>query len=114
MVDDGGLTLESHGLYYVLPPMDGCSVEFFDEASTSLGTEQIDPGTSPFLRYYEDVRTVSLSSPSLGTVSLETDAAVVQIQVPSYADTSRFELDFDHSFKDFGQTDVMTRLVLGF
>jgi hypothetical protein len=111
-IENDGLAVEAHGLYYLLPPMDGCSVSAFDEAGTLLGSEEILASTPPFLRYYEGVRTISLTSPSLGAVSIDTDAAVLQVQVPSYPDTSRFELDFDHSFKDHGQTDVMTRLVV--
>lgn len=107
-----GLAIESRGLYYVLPPMDGCSVTVHGEGGVVLGIEQIDGDTKPFLRYYEEVRTISLESPSLGAVSIETDAAVLQVQVPTFQNTTRFELDFDHSFKDHGQTDVMTRWVL--
>lgn len=111
-IDAEGLAVEAHGLYYLLPPMDGCALDAFDESGTLLGSEEIVADTPPFLRYYESVSKISLTSPSLGAVSIETDAAVLQVQVPSYPDTSRFELDFDHSFKDHGQTDVMTRLVL--
>jgi hypothetical protein len=111
-VEGQGLAIESHGLYYLLPPMDGCSVMAHGAGGVLLGTEQIDGDTKPFLRYYEGVRTISLQSPSLGAVSIETDAAVLQVQVPTFQKTTRFELDFDHSFKDHGQTDVMTRWVL--
>jgi len=111
-VDGEGVAVEAHGLYYLLPPMDGCALSAFDEAGTLLGSEEIVADTQPFLRYYEGVRTISLESPSLGVVSIATDAAVLQVQVPTYPDTSRFELDFDHSYKDHGQQDVMTRLVL--
>jgi hypothetical protein len=45
-------------------------------------------------------------------LSITTDAKVVQVEVPTFSNTTLFELDFDHSFKDRGQTDVRTELVL--
>lgn len=112
-LDEQGLHFEGHGLYYLLPPMDGCVVEMFDEQGGSLGSRTIQADTQPFQAYYDQVRSISLSSPTLGPVVVETDAAVLQVEVPSYPGTNRFELDFDHAFKDQGQLDVMTRLVLG-
>ena len=53
-----------------------------------------------------------LPSALLGELSVSTDAAVLQVQVPTYPNTTLFELDFDHSFKDHGQQDVHIELDL--
>ena len=101
-----GLGLSANGLYYLLVPMESCDVTVLGEGGAEIGTTHIDSDTAPMLRYFEDVRTIELDSLPLGPLSVATDAAVLQVHVTSYPDTSLFELDFDHSFKDRGQTDV--------
>ena len=107
-----GLRLSASGLYYLLVPMEDCDVTAFGEGGVELGSTHIDSDTSPLLRYYEDVRSIEIDSLPLGPLSVATDAAVLQVQVTSYPDTSLFELDFDHSFKDRGQVDVHVDLSL--
>ena len=36
----------------------------------------------------------------------------LELQVPTYPDTGLFELDFDHGFKEKGQADIHTEVVL--
>jgi hypothetical protein len=107
-----GLRLSASGLYYLLVPMDRCDVTAFGEGGVELGSAHIESDTAPLLRYFEDVRSIEIDSLPLGALSVATDAAVLQVQVTSYPDTSLFELDFDHSFKDRGQIDVHVDLSL--
>ena len=107
----GGLRLASRGLYYLLPPKD-CTVTLLDASGAQLGSLQLASDTSPFLTYFEGARTIRVVSAALGTLDLTTDAKIVQVEVPSYPETGLFELDFDHSFKDRGQLDVQSEVVL--
>lgn len=110
--DGPGLRLQSGGLYYLLVPKERCDVTVLGEGGAELGSTHIDSDTSPFLTYFDDVRTIAIASQPLGQLSVSTDAAVLQVEVTSYPDTSLFELDFDHSFKDRGQLDVRSELAL--
>lgn len=108
----GGLRVTGAGLYYLLLPMDGCALALAGEAGVPLGTLDIEASTSPFLQYFDEVRAIEVTSPTFGTFSVGTDAAILQVEVPSYPDTAMFELDFDHSFKDRGQLVVNTEVVV--
>jgi hypothetical protein len=110
--DAAGLRLQGSGLYYLLLPKESCRVEAMGEGGSSLGSVHIDSDSSPELSYFDQVRTIEVDSAPLGALSIATDAAVLQVEVTSYPDTSLFELDFDHSFKDHGQLDVHVDVTL--
>ncbi|MGI5863230.1 MAG: hypothetical protein ACOX6T_14390 [Myxococcales bacterium] len=107
-----GLRVASAGLYYVLPSKQSCALTITGEGDVELGTLDIQSDTSPFLRYYEDVRSIEVASADFGSFTIATDAEILQVEVPRFPDTELFELDFDHSFKDRGQTEVHTEMVL--
>lgn len=111
-VETAGLRVVSSGLYYLLPSKDACDLTFLGENGVNLGSVQLTNDTSPFLRYFEGVRAIAVVSGPAGSFSIATDAQIVQVEVPSYPNTGLFELDFDHSFKERGQDDVHTELVL--
>jgi hypothetical protein len=111
-LEAAGLRLASSGLYYILPPKDGCALTMTDEGGTSIGSLQITSATTSFLKYYTGVRTIGLVSSVVGSLSFATDAEILQVEVPSYPNTGLFELDFDHSIKEKGQSDVHVEVVL--
>lgn len=111
-LDPGGLRLAASGLYYLLPPKDGCGLKLLGEGGNEIGTVQIESDTAPFLKYFLGVRTIEIASSVAGTISIATDAEKLQVEVPSYPNTGLFELDFDHSFKDLGQSEVHAEMVL--
>lgn len=106
-----GLHLAAQGLYYLLPSQDSCELTLRAEGGAELGSLALDLETEPFLQYFEAVRSIEVVSP-VDSFTVTTDAAIVQVEVPSYPDTALFELDFDHSFKEQGQSDVHCETVL--
>ena len=107
-----GLRVAAAGLYYVLPSKQSCVLSIKGEGGVELGTLNIESDTSPFLRYFEDVRSIEVASSDFGLFTIATDAEILQVEVPRFPDTQLFELDFDHSFKDRGQLEVHTEMVL--
>lgn len=111
VLETAGLRLAASGLYYLLPSMDDCKLTLLGEGGATIDELQLTTATAPFLEYFDDVRAIQLASPQ-GSFSISSDAQILQVQVPTYPDTGLFELDFDHSFKEKGQADIHTEVVL--
>jgi hypothetical protein len=94
------------GLYYVRPAV-GAEMVFVGEASTTPLTVATD--VPSFLVYLESPTRVDVTDPTYGSYRLDTDVTRLQVQWDGVG--TAFELDFDHAFKDRGQTNVQTRLV---
>jgi hypothetical protein len=94
------------GLYYVRPAV-GAEMVFVDDVGATPLT--VAPGVPSFLVYVESPSRVEVSDPAFGDYRLRTDVTRLQVQWDGVGDA--FELDFDHAFKDRGQTNVQSRLV---
>ena len=94
------------GLYYVRPAV-GAEMQIVDEVRTTPLT--VTPEVPGFLLYVESPTRVDVTDPAYGNYVLRTDVTRLQVQWDGVGTV--FELDFDHAFKDRGQTSVQTRLV---
>ena len=94
------------GLYYVRPAV-GAEMRFVDDVRTTPLT--VAPDVPSFLLYLESPTRVDVTDPAFGSYRLRTDVTRLQVQWDGVG--TAFELDFDHAFKDRGQTSVQTRLV---
>jgi hypothetical protein len=94
------------GLYYVRPAV-GAEMLFVDKRQTTPLTVAAD--VPSFLVYLENPTRVDVTDPVFGDYRLRTDVTRLQVQWDGAG--TAFELDFDHAFKDRGQTDVQTRII---
>ena len=110
-LEGDGLHVAAQGLYYLLPSKDSCQLTLRAEDGAELGSLALTLDTEPFLQYFEAVRSIEVVS-AAESFAVTTDAEILQVEIPSYPDTGLFELDFDHSFKERGQSDVHCESVL--
>ncbi len=98
--------MDLEGLYYVRPAV-GAEMLFVDDVATTPLTVAAD--VPSFLVYLENPTRVDVTDPIFGDYRLQTDVTRLQVQWDGVG--TAFELDFDHAFKDRGQTSVQTRLI---
>jgi hypothetical protein len=128
------MIVDLNGLYYLLPSQGGTRVAVIDEAGqervlrvdqgTDSGTtivadekghtQIVSEADGHYLEYFERVTGVEIEDARFGRLVLTTYAQRLQVQVdrPAAKPTDLFELDFDHAFKDRGQRQVLSQLVI--
>lgn len=105
-VTDRRVRMDLAGLYYVRPAVGAKLFVTTETKTTSIAVEAERPS---FLKYVEDPTLIEVSDPSYGVYRMRTDVTRLQVQWDGVG--TAFELDFDHAYKDRGQTNVQTRLV---
>jgi len=105
-VTERRVLIDLAGLYYVRPAV-GAQMLFADGGESTPLTVAAD--VPPFLLYLESPSRVDVTDPTFGDYRLRTDVTRLQVQWDGVG--TAFELDFDHAFKDRGQTSVQSRLV---
>lgn len=100
------VVMDLDGLYYVRPAV-GAEMVFVDDVGATPMT--VAPDVPSFLVYLESPTRVDVTDPAVGGYRLRTDVTRLQVQWDGVG--TAFELDFDHAFKDRGQTTVQSRLV---
>ncbi len=105
------ITIVLRGLYYILPS--GVGTVSLRDGEGKRWEHGIVPG--PWRTYFEDIRTMEFFD-SFGTHFLiETEARVLQLEgLPAAGDPAgqAFEIDFDHSYKEYGQFEIFTTVRL--
>lgn len=105
-VTDRRVRMDLAGLYYVRPAV---GAEMFIKAGDTSSTLVVDKDRPLFLTYIENPTSVEVTDPAYGSYRMRTDVTRLQVQWDGVG--TAFELDFDHAYKDRGQTNVQTRLV---
>ncbi len=105
-VTEARVRMDLGGLYYVRPAV---GAEMFISNADNSSTIRVDEDGTRFLTYIENPTRVEVSDPAYGSYRMRTDVTRLQVQWNGVG--TAFELDFDHAYKDRGQTDVQTRLV---
>jgi hypothetical protein len=102
---NGRLVAELTGLYYVLPTVNNTKVLITTKGTVVERT--ITPATET-LEYFDNVTLLDVNDPTYGHFTIETNVVLLQLQRDlAY---NRFELDFDHTFKDKGQESVTSKI----
>ncbi len=105
-----GFVISLQGMYYILLPKDQAALKFVFGQPTKLDSAYVEQTSPRLIKYFDDTRSVEVSNKNLGRWSILTDASRLQLDIPepSWTSFTMFELDFDHSYKDFGQMSVST------
>lgn len=105
---DDGIHIDLWGLYYILPSAADTQIAMVSDGQTI--EEHITPEHEAGYVYYPDVTRVDVQDSVFGNFYFTTYCQWLQIQVHDVWEL--FEFDFDHAFKDYGQHDVLTKLVI--
>ncbi len=105
-VTERRVRMDLAGLYYVRPAVGAKLFVTTETKTTSIGVDAERPS---FLKYIEDPTLVEVSDPAYCIYRMRSDVTRLHVQCVSFG--TAFELDFDHAYKDRGQTNVQTRLV---
>jgi hypothetical protein len=100
------LVAELSGLYYMLPTTQETTFEITTKGATQR--REFKQPTADTLEYFEDVTFLDVNDARFGRFTVETN--IVWLQLQHEARYSRFELDFDHAYKDRGQDSVSSRV----
>jgi hypothetical protein len=106
------IVIQLRGLYYILPV--GLErVLVWNETGEVVSYDTTEEG--PWRAYFEEARVVEFVDNMGFSYRIETDARVIQFEaLPPGPGASRqaYEIDFDHSYKDYGQFEVITTLYI--
>ncbi len=105
-VTESRVRMDLGGLYYVRPAV---GAEMFITTDGTSSSILVDKDRPLFLTYIENPTRVEVNDPAYGSYRMRTDVSRLQVQWDGVG--TAFELDFDHAYKDRGQTNVQTRLV---
>lgn len=105
---DDGIHMDLWGLYYILPSAADTTYTMVTEGQPLDG--HVTPDSEIGYTYYPNVTRVDVQDSLFGNFYFTTFCRWLQIQVHDVWEL--FEFDFDHSFKDYGQHDVLTKLVI--
>ncbi|MFQ5837979.1 MAG: hypothetical protein ACE5HJ_04275 [Thermoplasmata archaeon] len=100
------------GLYYILP-MGPRNILLWYEGGEAMEFDSALEG--PWQEYFEGLRAMEFLDSMNTRFRIETNAKVVQLEaLPPSADPGlqAFEIDFDHSLKEYGQFEILTTLYL--
>jgi hypothetical protein len=112
--ESDGLHIDLYGLYYLMPSIADTRVVMTSAGKTI--EHHVTPATERTLEYYPDVTHVAVSDSVFGDFYFDTYCQWLQIDIkeqgsPPGAAFELFEFDFDHTFKDRGQREVLTQIV---
>lgn len=105
---EDGIHIDLYGLYYILPS--SADTQFTMISDGEAIEKHITPDSEVGYTYYPEVTRVDVSDSVFGDFYFKTYCQWFQVQVHDVWEL--FEFDFDHAFKDYGQREVLTRLVL--
>lgn len=118
-VVDRSLVVELKGFYYILLSKTNTTLELFDQENQLSAQYLITEETPVFVDYYENVSKIVVNDGVFGELDIQTNVRLLQIdtsntvRIPENKNLPlAFELDFDHSFKEYGQKDMKVRFVL--
>lgn len=100
------LVAELSGLYYVLPTVQNTTVAI--TTNGAVQTRVFKQPAADTLEYFDNVTFIDVDDALYGHFTIETDLRLLQLQ--HEVAYSRFELDYDHSFKDRGQASVTSKI----
>lgn len=98
---DRFLTIHLNGLYYLFANLEGTTVQL-PVAPLKSFTRR----SAKSLDYFERVTEFEVADPVFGAYRFQGLVERLQIQVHASPDTDLFEFDFDHAFKDRGQSRI--------
>ncbi len=105
------IVITLRGLYYILPVGVETFTLWIDEDERVYHRL----GDGPYVDYFEDVRFVEFTDSQGAHFVVETDARVLQFEsLPPMGDPQLrvSEIDFDHSYKEYGQAEILTTVLL--
>lgn len=107
----GTIDLSLFGMYYFMLPKDGTQLIIYSQPD-QIDTLNITLQTARMIRYFDNVDSLTATNKTYGLFKVVTDAKRLQVDVPdvSLRNDILFELDFDHSYKDFGQIEVLSKV----
>ncbi|HOO31517.1 MAG TPA: hypothetical protein PLO84_01740 [Thermotogota bacterium] len=105
-----GLYIFVNGLYYILPTMNNTSITFISRGEEI--TREVTPESEPILEYFDDVTDIQVNDGVFGKMDIMTYVNRIQFQVHQNSGTTGFELDLDHSFKDRGQKEILSKIFI--
>lgn len=105
-----GLYIFVNGLYYILPTMNDTTVSFISRGQEII--REVTPESEATLAYFDDVTEIKLDDGAFGKINIMTYINRLQYQVHQNSGTTGFELDLDHSFKDRGQKEIMSKILI--
>jgi hypothetical protein len=97
-----------NGLYYLFPAAKGSRVSV--QTRSEPATREFGPSTPKGYEYFEQVTRVDVEDPPRGSFRLDGLIQRMQLHAHGSANAGVFEIDMDHSYKDRGQKEVLTRL----
>ncbi len=107
-----GLYIFVNGLYYILPSMNNTEISLITRGEERKRT--ITPSSEASLEYFDDVTEINVADGVFGSIDIMTYINRLQLQVHQNSGTSGFELDLDHSFKDRGQKEILSKIFMAF
>ena len=97
-----------NGLYYLFPS--STDARAFLYMRSGHATRQFNSSTPKGYEYFEEVTRVDVEDPLFGAFRLDGLVQRMQLHAHGSANAGVFEIDMDHSYKDRGQRQVLTRL----